>query len=127
MGTRSFVGMMVGDKIRAIYVHYDGYLEGVGAELQEYNTQEAVEALLAPGDRTSLDGPYYKDRGETDVEPVDYDSFEEFFDECDGAWGEWYYIFKDGVWYCGSTSESNSLYKVLLPYRECVENTCQSL
>ena len=101
MGTRSMVGVMVGDKCRAVYVHWDGYLSGVGAELQAYTTQEAVEDLIAEGDRSSLDGPYYKDRGETDVEPVEYATFEEFLDTVNGCGAEYYYIFKDGVWYCG--------------------------
>ena len=47
MGTRSFVGVMVGDKCRAVYVHWDGYLEGVGAELQDYTTQAEVEELIS--------------------------------------------------------------------------------
>lgn len=101
MGTRSMVGVMVGDKCRAVYVHWDGYLDGVGAWLQAYTTQEAVEKLIAPGDRSSLDGPYYSERGETGVEPADYETFEAFFDQANGCGAEYYYVFKDGVWYCG--------------------------
>jgi len=101
MGTRSMVGVMVGDKCRAVYVHWDGYLDGVGAWLQAYTTQEAVEKLIAPGDRSSLDGPYYSERGETGVEPADYETFDEFLDAVNGCGGEYYYVFKDGVWYCG--------------------------
>lgn len=43
MSTHSFVGVQVGDVIRAVYVHHDGYLSGAGQDLQEYTTQEAVE------------------------------------------------------------------------------------
>lgn len=121
MGTRSFVGVMQGDLCRAVYVHYDGYLEGVGRDLQYYKTQDAVEELIAPGDRSSLDGGYYADRGEEGVDPRDYATFEEFFEACDGAWGEWYYIFKDGVWYCGNTYGGSKLYKKLTAYAEAVE------
>lgn len=53
MSTRSFVGVMIGEKCRAVYVHFDGYLEGVGAELQEYTTQAMVEELISHGDRSS--------------------------------------------------------------------------
>ena len=101
MGTRSLVGVMVGDKCRAVYVHWDGYLDGVGLELQSYFTQEAVEELISHGDRSSLDGGYYKDRGEDGVAPTDYATFEEFFDAANGCGAEYYYVFKDGVWYCG--------------------------
>jgi hypothetical protein len=101
MGTRSMVGVMQGDKCRAVYVHWDGYLDGVGAELQAYTSQADVEALIAEGDRSSLTEGFYKDRGETGVEPTDYAAFEEFLDAANGCGAEYYYVFKDGVWYCG--------------------------
>jgi hypothetical protein len=125
MGTRSLVGVMVGDKCRAVYVHWDGYLEGVGAALQAYKTQAEVEALIAPGDRSTLDGGYYADRGETGVEPTDYATFDEFKDAADGCGAEYYYIFKDGVWYCGDCyarwSEPTSLSGKLVAYAEAVK------
>ena len=122
MGTRSFVGVMVGDKCRAVYIHFDGYLEGVGADLQAYTTQKVVEELIRHGDRSSLDSGYYKeDRGETDVDPVEYDTFQEFYEACNDAFGEWYYIFKDGVWYCGNTYDGSPLCRKLTPYTEAVE------
>lgn len=121
MGTRSLVGVMIGDKCRAVYVHWDGYLEGVGAELQDYTTQEEVEELIADGDRSSLDGPYYKDRGEEGVDPTDYDSFDEFFDAAEGCWAEWFYVFKDGAWFCGNTYGGSTLYKKLTPYAEACD------
>ena len=120
MGTRSFVGVMVGDVCRAVYVHWDGYLEGVGAELQDYKTQAAVEELISHGDRSSLTGGYFKDRGETGVEPCDYNSFDEFYWAANDAWAEWYYIFKDGVWYCGVTFGHTPISRKLVPYEEAV-------
>jgi hypothetical protein len=110
------VGVMVGDKCRAVYVHWDGYLSGVGAELQGYTTQAEVEELISHGDRSSLEDGYYKDRGEQGVEPTDYDTFAEFFEAVEGCWGEWYYIFKDGVWYCGNTYGGDALCKKLTAY-----------
>ena len=121
MGTRSFVGVMVGDKCRAVYVHWDGYLEGVGTELQDYKTQAEVEALIAPGDRSTLDSGYYADRGETGVKPKDYASFDKFYAAADGCGAEYYYIFKDGVWYCGDTYGSTPLSKQLVPFDQAME------
>lgn len=118
MGTRSMVGVMVGDKCRAVYVHWDGYLEGVGHELQGYITQEAVEELISHGDRSSLTDGFYKDRGEDGVDPTDYNTFEEFFNAVENCWGEWYYVFKDGVWYCGNTYGGNALYKKLTAFED---------
>jgi hypothetical protein len=120
MSTRSFVGVQIGDLIRAVYVHHDGYLEGVGQDLQAYTTQEAVEELISHGDRSSLDSGYYRDRGETDVDPYEYSSFDEFFEACDRSWGEYYYLFRDGVWYCGTTYSSSPLFYKLVPYAEAI-------
>jgi hypothetical protein len=114
------VGVMVGDKCRAVYVHWDGYLEGVGAELQGYTTQAEVEALIAPGDRSTLTDGFYSERGEQGVEPTDYDTFAEFFTAVEGCWGEYYYIFKDGVWYCGNTYGGDALCKKLTAYEDAV-------
>lgn len=116
MGTRSFVGVMMGDVCRAVYVHFDGYLSGVGAQLQAYRTQAEVEKLISHGDRSSLEDGFYKDSGETGVDPTDYGTFDEFFDACKNSWGEWYYIFTDGVWCCGNTYDGSKLYKALVPY-----------
>ena len=121
MGTRSMVGVMVGDKCRAVYVHFDGYLSGNGAELQGYTTEAEVLELIADGDRSSLTNGFYKDRGETGVDPTTYDTFAEFFNAVEGCWGEWYYVFKDGVWYCGNTYGGDALYKKLTPYAEAVK------
>lgn len=120
MSTRSFVGVQVGDVIRAVYVHHDGYLAGVGQDLQAYTTQEAVEELISHGDRSSLDDGYYRDRGETDVDPREHGSFDEFFEACDRSWGEYYYLFRDGVWYCGTTYSSSPLFCKLVPYAEAI-------
>lgn len=120
MGTRSFVGVMIGDKCRTIYVHYDGYLSGVGAALQHYKTQEEVEELIEKGDRSSLEEGFYRDRGEMGVDPVDFDSFAEFLISADGCGVEYYYIFKDGVWYCGDLYENSPLSRKLTPLDEAM-------
>jgi hypothetical protein len=130
MGTRSLVGVMVGDKCRAVYVHWDGYLDGVGRELQMYNTQAEVEELISHGDRSSLTDGYYKDRGETGVEPTDYATFEEFKEAADGCGAEYYYVFKDGVWYCGDCysrwGSGTAISGKLTAYAEAVElEACQ--
>jgi hypothetical protein len=112
---------MQGDKCRAVYVHFDGYLDGVGSWLQAYTTQEAVETLIAGGDRSSLTEGFYKDHGEDSDSPGEYETFEEFYDSVEGCWGEWYYVFKDGVWYCGNVYKGSKLYKRLTAYAQAVE------
>lgn len=120
MSTRSMIGIRIDDKIRAVYVHFDGYLEGVGSELQEYTSTEKVEELISYGDRSTLTSGYYRDQGETDVDPETYDSFEDFFTACQDSWIEWFYVFDNGIWYCGNTYEDDTLYKKLTPWTVAV-------
>jgi len=45
---------------------------------------------------------YARDRGEKDVDFEVSHDFDEFLELVDGTGAEYYYIMKDGVWYCGS-------------------------
>jgi hypothetical protein len=56
---------------------------------------------------------YGRDRGEKGVEFKVAHSFEEFLEQCDNSGAEYYYIMKDGVWYCGDTYGSSPLSKKL--------------
>lgn len=58
MGTRSHIGMLQPDgTVKAIYVHWDGYVEGVGATLMKHYTDpNKIEALIALGSLSCL-GP----------------------------------------------------------------------
>lgn len=97
MATRSAVGKEDQDgNVVGIYVHFDGYPEGVGAVLQAHYREPAkVDALLALGSVSSLAAEigerhpfnerrddwttfYGRDRGETGVEPKTFPDREEF-------------------------------------------------
>ena len=56
MATRSTIAVIHGDgSVSQIYCHWDGYLSHNGRYLIEnYATQELAEALVAPGDLSSL-------------------------------------------------------------------------
>lgn len=60
MATRSRIGIQGEDgKIRSIYCHWDGYIDGNGKMLDKYyTTPEQVNALMDCGDISSL-GTYY--------------------------------------------------------------------
>lgn len=72
MATRSSIAQVTADgKIEAIYCHWDGYLEGVGTELDtNYTSANKVSELIALGDISSLRSTpeetqsYHKWRGE---------------------------------------------------------------
>ena len=72
MSTRGAIGMRQPDgTVRAVYVHHDAYVAGVGAILGGwYETPELVKGLLDLGDLSSLGTTladtvaYRRDRGE---------------------------------------------------------------
>ena len=133
MGTRSRIGVMHGDKVKSIYCHWDGYLQHNGRILQEHYDSARANHIVALGDMSSLqaaigekhafskhDVPnievrvhndewctfYGRDRGETGTDFKVTHTFAEFLEQADGCGAEYYYIMRDGVWYCGTTYEN---------------------
>ena len=133
MGTRSRIGVMHGDKCKSVYAHWDGYLSGVGATLQEHYDSAKANHLVALGDISSLDSQigeqhefdcphaygsierevwetnfgdmttfYGRDRGEKNADFQVSHDFAQFLELVDGSGAEYFYIMKDGVWYCGA-------------------------
>jgi hypothetical protein len=127
---------MHGDKCKSIYCHWDGYLSHNGKILQEHYGSAKANNLVALGDLSSLKATigekhafsqfelraeevagyklltenmctfYGRDRGEKDTEFQVAHTFDEFLEQCDNCAAEYYYINKDGVWYCGTTYEN---------------------
>jgi len=149
MGTRSRIGVMHGDVVKSVYCHWDGYLEHNGAILQEHYDSSRANNLVALGDLSSLrpaigvEHPfssigimehedyekaygdmctfYGRDRGETGTEWKVAHSFAQFYEQCDNCGAEYYYIMRDGVWYCGDTYTSSPLSKKLTPLAEALQ------
>lgn len=129
MGTRSRIGVMHGNNCKSIYVHWDGYIDGVGRTLLEHYNSPKANNLVALGDVSSLaeniDIPegvehsfnnpnknitvfYGRDRGETGTDFKTDTSFEAFLERADGCCAEYYYIMRDGEWYVGTTYKSDA-------------------
>ena len=150
MGTRSRIAVMHGDVVKSVYCHWDGYLSWNGKLLQEHYDSTKANQLVALGDLSSLKPEigeahpfgyhgteisaedyekqfgnmctfYGRDRGETGTEWKVAHSFAEFLEQVDNCCGEYYYIIKDGVWYCGTLHErEQDLYKKLVPLAEAL-------
>lgn len=150
MGTRSRIGVMHGDLVKSVYCHWDGYLAHNGKILQEYYTSAQANELVSLGDLSSLrpsigvehafshystelsQEEYYeqygdmctfygRDRGESNTEFKVAHTFVEFLEQCDNCGAEYYYIIKDGVWYCGTTYDNtNPLSKTLTALTEAI-------
>jgi len=110
MSTNANVLVKTDEGFKSIYIHWDGYPEGVGNILKEhYNTQEKAEQVVSLGDLSSLDKSmecpeghtfnapvdgysiaYGRDRGEENVETKMFRSLKDFF--WDGT-KYWKYIY----------------------------------
>jgi len=69
---------------------------------------------------------YGRDRGEVSTWKV-ANTFEEFLEQADGCCAEFYYIMKDGVWYCGTTYETGSLSRRLVLLSEALESATETV
>lgn len=124
MSTPAIIAVKIDDKLHAVYCHNDGHLYSTGrCLLENYNTQEAAEALVAlgdlssvhprlapaPGEAHSFDHPapgvtvaYHRDRGE-DLNPwTPFDlstgvSVSEIVENLDDS--GYVYVFMAGSWY----------------------------
>ena len=72
MATRSTISAKFNDgKYRAIYVHFDGYLDGVGRTLlAHYTDQDKIEALVSLGGLSVLDAECAKPDGHSYSTPA---------------------------------------------------------
>jgi len=125
MGTRSSIAMKTEDGIRAIYCHWDGYVDHNGRILKEFHsTDDKVKALLDLGDLSSLrqeigeahdfdrhyaepnlEGmfdnwclAYGRDRGETDVEAKTFDDVKTWVESMANSWCEYFYLWDGRDW-----------------------------
>lgn len=148
MGTRSRIGVMHGDRVKSVYCHWDGYLDFNGQILQDHYDSVKANQLVALGDLSSLranigekhafskhDVPnievrvhnenwctfYGRDRGEKDTEFKVAQTFAEFLEQCYNSGAEYYYIMRDGVWYCGDTYGSSPLSTKLTALAEALQ------
>ena len=114
MATRSAIGVMHGDKVKAVYCHWDGYLDHNGRILLERYDSSKANHLVALGDISSLrhnveipegvehsfDAPaeeitvfYGRDRGEGQYEATYFKDYEHFL--VDGQEEEYDYILRN--------------------------------
>lgn len=134
MSTRSAIGVMHGDKVKAIYCHSDGYLSYVGKVLLNHYDSPKANHLVAMGDMSMLGKEigekidfdadleydadhiakqcrfYNRDRGESDVDFKVFHNDQELFYGIDA---EYFYVMRDGVWYVSKGHEWTLLSEAL--------------
>ena len=128
MSTRSMIAVMHGNKAKAVYCHWDGYLAHNGAILNKYYDSVKANKLVAMGDLSSLgmdigeqhdfgrtpvyvedeeiqvsmspDCTFYgRDRGEEGTEFKTFQSLSEMLSHAQGSWCEYAYILKGNEWF----------------------------
>ena len=98
MATRSRIAVELPDgKVKSVYCHNNGYLEGVGKDLLSLNFLDSyeVEEFIEEGDRTTVELSYREWRGEI-CPPDIHESVSDFFK---GDIEEYGYLFtQEGEW-----------------------------
>ncbi len=109
MGTSAMVGIWDSEtgSVEASYVHYDGYVEGVGNELIHfYNTNESAAAVATAGYFSSLDRDLetsIENSVHQDQPTVQYESVEQYMENgYDYAGTEYLYLWDGSVWFVAS-------------------------
>lgn len=110
MSTRSRVGIKEKDgTVRSVYIHWDGYVAGVGRALYEYyRNADKIEQLINLGDMSSIGREIkecepYTQRGEDlNITTESLASFKKNW-ACCGE--EYVYLYTDGRWMVNSIYE----------------------
>ena len=104
MATRSTIAISTPDGITAIYCHWDGYPEGVGATLKShYTDKDSVASLIAKGGISSLgntlnETEFYTDRGE-ELEVKKFETGSEWLEWAKACECEFAYRFTGITWH----------------------------
>ncbi len=120
LGDLSSLGKLIGEKHAfSQFVVRNSELSDEENDRLEAEAKASYEAAHEAGWTTF----YGRDRGKKGTEFQVDETFEDFLKRADDCCAEYYYIMKDGVWYCGSTykSDANLGYK-LVPLTEALSN-----
>ena len=139
MATRSMIGIMEDDVCKAVYCHWDGYVEHNGVILNKYYTDvKKVNSLIALGDLSVLGAElgdkhdfnsrneylvdagietsvatqctfYGRDREEKNVDFKTYSNFSEMVSNAKASGCEFVYIMRDGEWFVSSGNMTHIL------------------
>jgi hypothetical protein len=116
MGTSAMIGIYNEDgSVTASYVHYDGYVEGVGRTLvNSYNTQYDAEIVSKGGYMSALYNDYLKSREEAvhNDSATTYDSVQVFAKSASRNTGaEYLYLFDGEAWFFMPTYEKGASFE----------------
>jgi hypothetical protein len=120
MGTHAMIGIWNSNTgvVTASYVHYDGYVEGVGRTLVEnYNDYINAEFVATGGYLSSLESDHSKSKREAVHEDpaVQYSSVEEYLNEgYDYASAHYLYLWDGDAWFFTATGDNTKFEEVAM-------------
>lgn len=118
MGTHAMIGIWNSDTgiVTASYVHYDGYVEGVGRTLiEDYNDYIGAAFVATGGYLSSLQSDYAKSRNESvHSDPATrFASVEEYmFEGYDYAGAHYLYLWDGEAWFFAERSGTRKFEEV---------------
>ena len=114
MSTRSNIAVQLKDstKVKVVYCHCDGYIQGVGKTLVEnYKNYDDAISLLQFGGISSLGNNlketsfYSRDWGRKDDNCTEYQNeFQFMYDMTGSTMIEYIYLFKDNKWFVSTST-----------------------
>lgn len=120
MGTHAMIGIWnpVTDEVTASYVHYDGYINGVGTTLVDHYNDTINANLVATGGYLSaLCDNYAESRKEAvhSDHAVKYSSVIDYLDNgCDYAGADYIYLWDGEAWFAAARDEKFTDVETLL-------------
>jgi hypothetical protein len=112
MGTHAMIGVWNSNtgEVSASYVHYDGYVQGVGADLLNYYNDNEKAVMVATGGYLSGLSENYAAARESAVhsdKAVAFTSVEDFLEEgFDYAGAEYIYLWDGEAWFVAMETHS---------------------
>lgn len=145
MSTHSLIGIMHGEVLKSVYCHWDGAPDCNGRILLEHYGSAKTNHLIALGNLSSLGSMlgekhdfdqsysigspeynwckfYGRDRDEPDNAWQVALTFEDFLEQCVDCDAEYYYVMRDGEWYCGDTYSNSEMSRQLVPLAQVLES-----
>lgn len=116
MATRSLIAIAGDTAVAYAYVHYDGYLAGVGRKLIElYNTQEDALNIAQAGYLSTLEKTIEESIEKSvhkDENPGIVSTERDLIEDADNCGAEYVYLWRDGQWlyserYSNTTAEAH--------------------
>lgn len=101
MATRARIGIQVGEEIKSVYNHFDGYPSFLGRQLQQrYGDQSSALALIEGGDISYIGTStvsYYSEGGENSPAET-HRNLHAYLQTCRECCAQYGYLFVNGVW-----------------------------